>query len=112
MPFPQAFRAVMKFRSAKEEVLVRREIVILNELGLHARPAAEFVRHANRFRSDIWLIKDDVRYSAESLIEIMRANLNCGTAAILEAKGVDAEAAVERLAQLLHHFREQEERSA
>lgn len=90
-------------------VVVSREIVVQNELGLHARPAAEFVRVANRFRAEITLIKGDERYSAESLIEVLRANLDCGARATLEARGVDAEKAVARLELLLEEFRHRKE---
>jgi phosphocarrier protein HPr len=89
--------------------LIRREITIVNELGLHARPAAEFVRRANGFRSEIWLVKEDgKRFSAASLIDVMRANLDCGATATLEANGSDAEAATERLAQLLREFKDED----
>jgi phosphotransferase system HPr (HPr) family protein len=82
-----------------------REITILNEFGLHARPAAEFVRHANVFRSEIWLITARGKFSALSLIEVMRANLDQGALATLEAIGPDAETAVEQLASLLKSSR-------
>ncbi len=94
------------FRSPKESVSARREITIVNELGLHARPAAEFVRRAKGFRSDVWLVKNGERFSAASLIEVMRANLDQGATAILEAEGTDAEVAVERLANLVHGFKD------
>jgi phosphotransferase system HPr (HPr) family protein len=94
----------VRWRHKKEPTTVRREIRIGNPLGLHARPAAQFVRHANAFRSDVWLIKEDRRFSARSLIEVLRANLNCDDVATLEAHGVDAEEAVERLSRLLHEF--------
>jgi phosphocarrier protein HPr len=96
----------MSLQRKKEAVTVSREVQIVNKLGLHARPAAEFVRRANAFRSDIWLVKDGNRFSAGSLIEIMRANLDCGATATLEAYGSDAEAAVERLSQLLVDLRD------
>jgi len=80
-----------------EEVHATRQIIIVNELGLHARPAAEFVRRANGFRSEIWILTDDRRFSALSLIEVMRANLNHGAVATLEAIGPDALEAVECL---------------
>jgi len=83
------------------EFSVSREITVLNKLGLHARPAAEFVRRASGFRSQIWIVKNGERFSAASLIDVMRANLECGATAILEAKGVDAEIALEKLATLL-----------
>ncbi len=98
----------MKFRSTKEPVSVAREITIVNEMGLHARPAAEFVRRANGFRSEIWLVKDGKRFSATSLIDVMRANLDRGASAILEANGTDAELAVERLANLVHGFKDED----
>ena len=77
-----------------------------NELGLHARPAAEFVRLANSFRAEVTLIKDGERYSAASMIEVLRANLDCGARATLEARGVDSEDAVSRLEKLLEEFRD------
>jgi phosphotransferase system HPr (HPr) family protein len=98
----------MERRRAEDATVVTREINILNELGLHARPAAEFARRANAFRSEIWIVKDGKRFSASSLIDILRANLDQGATAVLEAKGRDAEEAVERLARLLHEFREKE----
>jgi phosphocarrier protein HPr len=83
-----------------------REVTIVNPLGLHARPAAEFAKNARRFRSDIWIVKDGNRFSALSLIDILRANLVQGATATLEAEGRDAEEAVERLAQVLLEFKE------
>ena len=97
----------MRFREKRESVSARREVLISNELGLHARPAAEFVRRASGFRSEIWLVKDGKRFSAASLIDVMRANVDCGTTVILEANGSDAETAVKRLTQLLSEFKDE-----
>jgi phosphocarrier protein HPr len=91
-----------------ESVLIRQEVKILNELGLHARPAAEFVRAANAFRSEIWLIKGQERFSAISIIEVLRADLVCGDTATIEANGPDSDKAVTRLAKLVGEFREKE----
>ena len=90
-------------------IVVSRDIVVQNELGLHARPAAEFVRLANSFRAEITLIKAGERFSAESLIDVLRANLDCGARATLEARGIDAEKAIARLVQLLEKFRDRKE---
>jgi phosphocarrier protein HPr len=87
---------------------ITREITIVNEMGLHARPAAQFVRRANAFRSEIWLVKDGKRFSATSLIDVMRANLDCGAIAALEANGPDADTAVERLTQLLRELKDED----
>ncbi len=91
----------------RPHVTARREVRITNELGLHARPAAEFVRRASGFRSEIWLVKDGKRFSAASLIDVMRANVDCGTAVTLEANGPDAETAVERLTRLLRELKDE-----
>lgn len=88
---------------------MRREVKILNELGLHARPAAEFVRAVQKFGCDVIIWKDGERYSAASILEVLSANLDCGAAITLEADGEDAESAIDRLCQLLEEFREQEE---
>ena len=90
----------MIFREKRPSVLARREVRITNKLGLHARPAAQFVKHVRFFRSEIWLVTAGGRYSASSLIDVLRANLDCGATATLEAHGVDADEAVERLEKL------------
>ncbi|PYJ76414.1 MAG: HPr family phosphocarrier protein [Verrucomicrobia bacterium] len=98
----------MTFREKRAPVSTRREVRITNKLGLHARPAAQFVKRARSFRSEIWVVKDGKQYSAASLIDILRANLDCGATATLEAHGVDAEEALERLEKLLAEFHETE----
>jgi protein MpaA len=85
-------------------VVIRQETTIINELGLHARPAAEFVLAAKAFRSQIWLVKGEERFSAASILEVLCANLNCGDTATIEAEGRDAEEAVRRLADLIRGF--------
>jgi phosphocarrier protein HPr len=89
------------FRQKRTPVSAERQVRISNKLGLHARPAAHFVKHVRTFRSEIWLATADGRYSASSLIDVLRANLDCGSTATLQAHGVDAEEAVERLQSLL-----------
>ena len=84
--------------------LIRQEITIVNELGLHARPAAEFVRTTKAFRSQVWIVKEGERFSAASILEVLTANLNRGDVAIIEADGPDAEEAVKRLADLVREF--------
>ena len=98
----------MTLREKRTPVSAQREVRISNELGLHARPAAQFVKRANSFRSEIWVVKDGKRYSATSLIDILRANLDCGATATLEAHGVDAEEALEDLEKLLAELHEKD----
>jgi phosphocarrier protein len=89
---------------------MRREVEILNELGLHARPAAEFVRAVQKFTCEVTICKGEETFSASSILEVLSANLDCGAQVILEAEGADAEEALERLAGLLHEFKAQEDR--
>lgn len=87
---------------------MRREVEILNELGLHARPAAEFVRSVQSFDCDVTIWKGDEQFSAASIIEVLTANLDCGSRVVLEAVGPDAEVALTRLAELLLEFKAHE----
>ena len=93
----------------KTEQRASTQITVRNQLGLHARPAAEFVRQANVFRSDIWLITASGRFSALSLLEVMRANLDCGSIATLEARGPDAERAIAHLTKVVHEMKDYED---
>ena len=82
------------------------ELVVLNRLGLHARPAAEFVRCAQRYpATTLVLRKDGEAYAAGSILEILMAGLDQGSVFILEADGPDAETAAQELAALLVRFR-------
>jgi len=91
----------MIFRQKRAAVSARREVRVSNKLGLHARPAAHFVKHVRTFRSEIWFVTDGGRYSASSLIDVLRANLDYGAGVTLEAHGTDAEEAVKQLQKLL-----------
>ena len=99
----------MIFGQKRAPVSARREVRISNKLGLHARPAAHLVKHVRTFRSEIWFVTNDGRYSASSLIDVLRANLDKGASAMLEARGRDAEAAIARLEELLIEFRDRKE---
>jgi len=96
-------------RQKQEPLFARREVRIINKLGLHARPAAQLVKRTISFRSEIWVVKDGQKYSAHSLVDVLRANLDCGAIATLEAHGADAEEAVNQLEQLLHEFHKYED---
>lgn len=89
---------------------MRREVEILNELGLHARPAAEFVRAVQKYTCEVTICKGEETFSASSILEVLSANLDCGARVTLEAEGDDAEEALNRLSELLHEFKAQEER--
>lgn len=98
----------MLWRQKREPVRVTREITIANKHGFHARPAAEFVRKANSFRSEITLTRNGERFSATSLMDILRGQFECGATATLEAYGPDAQDAVDALCTVLVKLRDQE----
>ena len=90
--------------------MLERQVTILNKLGLHARPAAEFVRAVRTFKSTVRIIKNSECYSGASILDVLSANLDCGSTMLLRIEGADAESAMERLCFLIEEFRRQEER--
>ncbi|HEX8321389.1 HPr family phosphocarrier protein [Longimicrobium sp.] len=78
------------------------EVTIVNKYGLHARPAAEFVKLANRYRSDVWIGKDDVEVSGKSIMGVMMLAAECGSSVRIRAAGDDAKEAVDALAALVN----------
>ncbi len=87
---------------------MQREVEIVNKLGLHARPAAEFVQCVIRFESKVTIVKDEERFSAASILEVLSANLDCGARVVIEAVGRDEVEALNQLEALLLRFREEE----
>ncbi len=78
-----------------------RRVTVINELGLHARPAAEFVKLASRFESEIRLAKDGEAVNGKSIMGVMTLAAECGAELTLRADGSDAEAAVAALEELV-----------
>jgi phosphocarrier protein len=81
--------------------VVERTAKIVNPLGLHARPAAEFVKIASRFRSDISVRKDEDFVNGKSILGVMTIAAEFGSSLIIRADGDDAEAAVTALVELV-----------
>lgn len=79
------------------------EVQIVNKYGLHARPAAELVKLANRFRSDVWIRKEDTEVSGKSIMGVMMLAAECGSTVEIRAKGEDSQEAVDALAQLIQN---------
>lgn len=78
-----------------------RTVTIVNRYGLHARPAAEFVKLAGTFSADIIVKKDDLEVNGKSIMGMMMLAAEYGTAITIRATGSDAPAAVERLSDLI-----------
>ncbi len=79
----------------------RRSVVIRNKFGLHARPAAEFVKLAGGFTADIWVRKGETEVNGKSIMGVMMLAAEPGTELIIRASGPDAEDAVDELVLLV-----------
>ncbi len=82
--------------------MITKEVVIKNQVGLHARPATFFIQKANEFKSSIWVEKEERRVNAKSLLGVLSLGIVKGTAITLVADGVDEEAAVTTLTELIN----------
>ncbi|MEN9979529.1 MAG: HPr family phosphocarrier protein [candidate division WOR-3 bacterium] len=69
--------------------MIREEVVIGGPVGLHARPAAEFVKLAERFKSRVRLAKDGIWVNGKSILAILTLAAEKGSAVILEVSGED-----------------------
>lgn len=77
--------------------LIKRIITVKIETGLQARPAAEFVKEANRYTAEIYLEKDGNQVNAKSIMGLMSLAIISGEEITLSAEGVDAEFALDHL---------------
>ncbi len=75
-------------------MMVERSVQILNKNGLHARPAAEIVKAAAKFKSDITISREDIEVNGKSIMGVMMLAAECGATIVLRAAGPDAGEAV------------------
>ena len=78
-----------------------KEIVVQNQVGLHARPATFFIQKANEFSSSVWISKEERKVNAKSLLGVLSLGVTRGTLITIFAEGSDEEAAVNELANLV-----------
>ena len=78
-----------------------KEVVIRNQVGLHARPATFFIQRANEFKASVWIEKDARKVNAKSLLGVLSLGITKGTAVNIMADGTDEEEAVNRLVDLV-----------
>lgn len=81
--------------------MIRATATVINELGVHARPAALFVRLASRFASEIVLAKNGVEVNGKSIMGVMMLAAERGSRLEIRAEGVDEERAVAELVALV-----------
>ncbi|MBM3306881.1 MAG: HPr family phosphocarrier protein [Candidatus Eisenbacteria bacterium] len=88
--------------------MIERDVVLAGKHGLHARPAAEFVKLAGRFDSDVQLSKGDMTVDGKSIMGVMMLAAECGSTVTLRVKGPDEAAAAEALSAFLSSERPEE----
>ncbi|HEY2139926.1 MAG TPA: HPr family phosphocarrier protein [Chthoniobacterales bacterium] len=80
---------------------IEKEIIIINRLGLHARPAAMFVRIASRYRSEVWVEKEGEQINGKSIMGLMMLAAGQGSKLTIRCEGPDADKVMEELEELI-----------
>ena len=78
-----------------------KEVLVQNQVGLHASPATFFIQKANEYKSSIWVEKEERRVNAKSLLGVLSLGIVGGTSIRIIADGPDEEEAVENLVDLV-----------
>ena len=78
-----------------------KDVLVQNQVGLHARPATFFIQKANEFKSSLWVEREERRVNAKSLLGVLSLGIVGGTTIRIIADGVDEESAVEALVSLV-----------
>src|SRR5881409_2487631 len=88
-------------RKTGEDLRITKELVVTNKLGIHARPAAMFVKTANRFGCDVFVEKDGEKVNGKSIMGLMMLAAGPGSKLSVQADGEDAARALNELDALL-----------
>lgn len=78
-----------------------RQVDVTNNLGLHLRAAGTFVKLAQQFQAEVWVVCDGRRASGKSILDLTILAAECGRRLELETQGPDAEAALDALTELI-----------
>jgi phosphocarrier protein HPr len=82
--------------------MIKKSITISNKLGLHARASAKLTKLAGSFQSEVFMIRNDRRVNAKSIMGVMMLAAGIGSVVELEVAGVDEQAAIDALAALIN----------
>lgn len=82
--------------------MYKEEVALINETGLHARPASVFVKEAGKYEADIQIIKDGKKYNAKSIMGILSMGAAKGDKLTISAEGADEKEAVKELIELIN----------
>ena len=78
-----------------------KEVVVQNQVGLHARPATFFIQKANAYKASIWVEKEERRVNAKSLLGVLSLGIVGGTTIRIISDGADEQTAVDSLVELV-----------
>ncbi len=78
-----------------------KDVLVQNQVGLHARPATFFIQKANEYKSSLWIEREERRVNAKSLLGVLSLGIVGGTNIRIIADGADEEAAVDALVALV-----------
>jgi len=91
----------MSAKKAEDAEFMTKELVVINKSGIHARPAALFVKTANRFGSEVFVEKDGEKINGKSIMGLMMLAAGPGSKVTIHVKGADAAAALTELEALV-----------
>jgi len=91
----------MSAKKLPDGEFLTKELTIVNKLGIHARPAALFVKTANRFAAEIFVEKDGEKINGKSIMGLMMLALGPGSKMTLYARGADAHQAIAEIEALV-----------
>ncbi len=83
-------------------MMFTKDLTIRNKMGLHARPAAQFVKRASKYKCDIWVEKDDEPVNGKSIMGLMMLAAGKGEQIKLTTEGIDAQEAMSDLEELVN----------
>ena len=81
--------------------MAERSVQVVNKAGVHARPAAELVKAASRFKSEITIVRDDLEVNGKSIMGVMMLAAEFGSTLVLRASGPDESEALDALAGII-----------
>lgn len=81
--------------------MLKKDVTIINNIGLHARPATFFIQKANSYKSSVWIEKDDRKVNAKSLLGVLSLGIAKGMTVTLIADGADEDSAINGLVELV-----------
>src|SRR5829696_14549 len=84
-----------------DPLMIERSVQIVNKLGIHARPAAEIVKTAAKFKSDITIVREDLEVNGKSIMGVMMLAAECGSSILIRAEGPDEQAAIDALSAII-----------